>query len=103
MLCGKKAHLTTGLSFAAPDQRCLLISNSVGSDCPSPRDRSAPAGQVISILALGKLKRLSQRSVKVRLDDLAFHPPAQEIGPQKFAERRRVLGEAADAPQFAGK
>ena len=34
---------------------------------------------------------------------LARDMPAQEIGPQEFAERRGVLGKAARAPQFAGE
>jgi len=34
---------------------------------------------------------------------LALHVPAQKVGPKEFAERRRVLGEAARAPQFASK
>jgi len=46
---------------------------------------------------------LFQRPVEIRLDNLAFHPPAQEIGPQEFAERRGVLGEAADASPSAGE
>src|SRR5579862_3735966 len=65
------------------------------------RRRAAPAGQIISVLALGQLQRLLQRALEVTLDQFALHAPAQEIRPDEFAERRRVLGVTAGAAQFA--
>jgi hypothetical protein len=66
-------------------------------------DRPAPAGQIIGIEALRQFVSLLQRHVEISHDDLSLDPPAQEIGPEKLAERRRVLGVAADAAQLAGK
>src|ERR1700692_120829 len=65
------------------------------------RGRAAPAGQVICVHALGELQRLLDRMGEISLDGLALHPPAQEVRPQKFAERRGVLGKSPGAPQLA--
>src|ERR1700693_3639820 len=64
---------------------------------------AAPSRQEIGVVAAGQLERLVERPVEITLDGLAFDPPAQEVAPQEFAERRRVLGEAAGAPEFAGE
>ena len=65
--------------------------------------RTTPAGQVIGLFALGELDRVVERGVEVLLDRLPLYSPAQEIGPQEFAERRRVLGEPANPAQFTGQ
>src|ERR1700674_4319801 len=52
------------------------------------------------LLALGQGERLLHRFCEILLDRLALDPAAQEIGPEKFAERRRLLGKAAGAPQL---
>jgi hypothetical protein len=39
--------------------------------------------------------------LEVGLNGFALEPSTQKIRPQEFAERRRVLGEAAGASQFA--
>src|SRR5580704_14371985 len=64
------------------------------------RNRSAPSGQVVRLHAFGELQGLLDRMLEVGLHGLALDPSAQEIGPQEFAERRRVLGEPAGTPQF---
>src|SRR4029077_7904654 len=67
------------------------------------RQWPAPAGQIIGIRALGQLRRPFKRTLDVTLDQFALHAPAQEIRPDEFAERRRILGVAAGAAQFAGQ
>ena len=51
-------------------------------------------------LAERKFQRLRESTVKMSLDLLAVDAAAQKIGPQKFAERRRILGETAGASQW---
>src|ERR1700687_5988639 len=65
------------------------------------RRRTAPAGQIIGIHAAPEFQRLFDGALEVALDRFTFHAPAQEIRPDEFAERRRILGETAGAPQFA--
>src|SRR6202030_2255064 len=67
------------------------------------RRRTAPAGQIIGVHALGQLQCLLERALEVALDQFAFHAPAQKICPDEFAERRRVLGVTADTAQFASQ
>src|SRR5438132_12124086 len=67
------------------------------------RRRAAPAGQILRRLAFCELKRLLHGVGEVVLDGLALDAGTEEIGPQEFAERRRVLGKAAGAAQFAGE
>src|SRR5262249_18215136 len=55
------------------------------------------------VIALCELERLLHRLCKIVFDDLARQLASQKICPQEFAERRRVLGKAAGAAQFAGK
>jgi len=55
------------------------------------------------ILALGKLKRCSNARSKSRLDHLAFHPPAQEIGPQESVNGLVSLANPPTRRQFAGE
>ena len=62
------------------------------------RRRPAPSRQVDRVVALGGLQRFLQRLGEMILDHLARDPAAQEIGPEEFAERRGVLGEAAGPP-----
>src|SRR5882672_7066879 len=64
---------------------------------------SAPSGQKVGVAALGKLQRPNQRRGKVIVEELAFQTSAQEVCPQEFAERCRVLGVAAALAQFAGQ
>src|ERR1700674_3909824 len=52
------------------------------------------------LLALGQGQRLLHRFCEILLDRLALDPAAQKIGPEKFAERRGLLGKAAGAPQL---
>src|SRR4029077_11213550 len=83
------------------------VAIAMRSGCPAagplPSDPSAPTGQVVSVLTLGELARLLKRPAEIRINGLAFYPPSKEVGPQEFAIRGRVLGEAADEPQFAGE
>src|SRR5690242_16922446 len=67
------------------------------------RQRTAPPGKVTGVLALGQFQSVFQRMVEIVLDGLAVHPAAQKVCPQKFAERRRVLGKSPGAPQLAGQ
>jgi len=67
------------------------------------RQWPAPAGQIIGIRALGQLRRLFESALEVTLYQSALHAPTQEIRPDEFAERRRILGIAAGAAQFAGQ
>src|ERR1700761_6260446 len=57
------------------------------------RRRSAPAGQIGCILTSCQRHAFFQGLREIFFDDLGRHFPAQEIGPEKFAEWRRVLGE----------
>jgi truncated hemoglobin YjbI len=41
--------------------------------------------------------------VEVLVENFALETAAQKIGPEKFTEWRRILGEAAGATQFAGQ
>src|SRR5438045_2905608 len=65
------------------------------------RRRATPAGQEIGVLALGKLHGAFERMVEIVFNHLAFDAPPKGVGPEKFAERRRILREAAGAAQFA--
>src|SRR6266700_4735287 len=65
--------------------------------------RPAPAGQVVRLLALGQDERLFHRLCEILLDRLSLDAAAQEIGPEKFAERRRLLGKAAGTPELPGE
>jgi hypothetical protein len=58
---------------------------------------------VIGFLCFCQLHGLFQGLVEVFMHQLPFHAATQEIGPEELAERRRVLGEAADATQLTGK
>src|SRR5579862_9674793 len=58
------------------------------------RRRATPSRQVIGVGALGQLQRLLDGTIEVARDLFALHVPTQEIRPEEFAERRRVLGEA---------
>src|SRR5499427_9830368 len=64
--------------------------------------RPAPSGQVARLLALGELHGLFHGLVKIILGERLADPPSHEISPQELAERRGVLGETANATQFAG-
>ena len=61
---------------------------------------AAPSWQVGGILTLGQFYRFFDGALEVALDRFALHAPAQEIGPEKFAEWRGVLGKATGAPQL---
>jgi len=65
------------------------------------QDGTAPAGQVARLFFFGQFQGFLERVLEVGLDGLALDPSTQKIRPQEFAERRRVLGEPAGAPQFA--
>src|SRR5262249_13310103 len=67
------------------------------------RVRSAPAGQIDRIVALGEFERLLHRPAEVVFHRLALDVAAQEVGPEEFGKRRGVLGKAAGAPQLAGE
>src|SRR5260370_34011297 len=67
------------------------------------RGGPAPARQIDRGLALPQGECLLESLLEIGLHALARHLAAQEIRPKKFAERRGILGEAADAPQFAGE
>src|SRR5262249_1157972 len=67
------------------------------------RRRPAPSRKVVRLLALGQGARLLDPLVEILLDTLAGHPAAKEICPQKFAERRRLLGKAAHPAELAGE
>ena len=67
------------------------------------RHRAAPARQIVGILALRESQPLLQRGREVVLDPPVLDAAAQEIGPQEFAEWRRVLGIAPGVAQFAGQ
>src|ERR1700685_2355481 len=67
------------------------------------RRGSAPARQINRIPAFRERQRFLDRLVEIGFHALARHFSAQEIRPQEFAERCRVLGETAGAPQIAGE
>src|ERR1700733_10263543 len=69
----------------------------------SSDNRSAPAGQEIGLRTLGELQRPYQGLWEILIQQLGLESSPQEVGPQKFAEGRRVLGEATGAPQFSGQ
>ena len=64
-------------------------------------DGTTPAAQVACLLVFRQFQGFLEREREVGLDGLALDPSTQKIRPQEFAERRRVLGEPAGAPQFA--
>ena len=59
--------------------------------------RTAPTRQIIGLLALGQLQGAAQRAGKIARHALGLQAAAQKIGPEEFAVKRRVLGEAAGA------
>src|SRR5262249_52500683 len=65
-------------------------------------DRSAPAGKVFCVRALGQLQCLVDGVVKILLDRAWLQAPTEKVRPEKFAEWRGVLGITTGAPQFAG-
>src|SRR6185437_9858144 len=65
--------------------------------------RAAPARQIDRVMRLGGSESLLHGLGEIVLDSLARDLAAQEIGPQKFAERRRILGKAARAAQLTGQ
>src|SRR3954470_24589392 len=92
-----KGHTkTTQCGSGSPPQSC--------QDCEgSTLARSAPTRQIMCVGTARQLGRPFHGVGKFRFDANTSHPPAQEIGPQEFAERRRILGEGAGAPQFPCK
>src|SRR5690242_12424943 len=78
------------------------LTQPIGRDYRSSlRERTAPSRQIGGVFALGQFYRFFDRPFKVVLDRFALHAPAQKIRPQKFAERRGVLGKAPGAAQLA--
>src|SRR5712675_3102800 len=65
--------------------------------------RPAPSGQVARLAALCQPQGLLNGAAEIILDRLALQSAAEEVGPQELAERHRLLGVAAQAPQFAGE
>jgi hypothetical protein len=65
------------------------------------QDGTTPAGQVARLLVFRQFQGLLEGVLEVGLYDFVLDPSTQKIRPQEFAERRRVLGEPAGAPQFA--
>ena len=65
--------------------------------------RSAPAGQMVRLHALGEFQRMLQRLHEFIIYLTAFHPVTKEVGPEEFTEWRRVFRKAAGAAQFAGQ
>src|SRR5437763_2243018 len=80
------------------------LTQAVGHLCASNLlDRTAPSRQIGGVFALGQFHCLFDRPLEVTLDCFALHTPTQKIRPQKFAERRGVLGKAPGATQLAGQ
>src|SRR5215831_2018804 len=65
------------------------------------QDGTTPAGQVARFLFFCQFQGLLERVLEAGLNGFALDLSTQKIRPQEFAERRRVLGEPAGAPQFA--
>src|SRR5215813_15566682 len=65
--------------------------------------RPAPAGQILSRVALGELNRVLDGLGEIRVHGSPLHLAAQEVGPQELAEGRGVLGKAARPPELAGE
>src|SRR6266702_8020480 len=81
----------------------LRKRNPGGPAALSFHNRSAPAGKIVGVRAFAQSERILHGRTEVLFDHASFDPPAQKVGPEKLAERGRVLGEAADATQFAGE
>src|SRR5437879_5481433 len=62
-----------------------------------------PAGQIPGLRRVRKGLRLIERLRKAFADLAIRYPWAQKIGPQEFAEWRRILRIAAHPAQFAGE
>jgi len=65
--------------------------------------RAAPARQIMGLHTFSQFLRFFDGGAKVVHNTLALHPPAKKVGPQKLAERRRILGEAADPAKLSGE
>src|SRR6202046_5557766 len=60
-----------------------------------------PATKVV--MAFRQRQRFLRGAVEMLLDFLPGDAPAQEIRPQKLAERGRILGVTARSPEFTGE
>src|SRR4051812_48098879 len=94
----RQAAATLHAPFAVPASVGILLFA-----CLRPVRRPAPSRQVSRVLAPRQIERFLQRLIEIPGNILRSYPPAQEIGPQEFAERWRVLVIAAGKTQFAGK
>src|ERR1700688_1690452 len=65
------------------------------------RHRTAPPRQIVGLRAFCETHGFFQRFRELFLDRLALEPAAQEVRPQKLAERNRFLGKSAEAAQLA--
>src|SRR5215813_15175680 len=86
--------------MAASPMRCSFRHLLAAVYATSVGHRSAPPWEVARLGALGELHRPFDRVGKIVLYRLALEAAAQEVGPQEFAERDGLLGEAADAAEF---
>src|SRR5215471_2154544 len=89
----------------------LAMGGSAALGAPSanvtPRSRvglgAAPARQIFRLFASRQAQRPLHRGGKICFDRLPFDLAAEEIRPQKFAERGGVLGKTARSPQLTGE